>query len=626
MLFHFLSIATAVFLAAEPASALKGSRNPLLPRSQYRRTADTDSVTAKIAQNLKRQYYPANATDVKTITTPTNVTIRYKEPGNDGVCETTPGVNSYSGYIDLAPNVHTFFWFFESRQDPANDPLTLWLNGGPGSDSLIGLFQELGPCRITENLTSVLNPYSWNNVSNLLFLSQPVGTGFSYQEEAIGSLGDVVGEFLNTTQANATGRYPILDPVDKGTIDTTDLAAVAAWHVLQGFLSGLSTLDAKIGTEKVFSLFTESYGGHYGPAFYNYFYSQNEKIANNTMPGYTLRFDTLGIGNGIIDEAVQAQYYPEFAVNNTYGIRAYNDTVYEYAKFANFMVGGCLSMIEQCREAAAGINGGLVNNGQTITNIAASNPGVATLCSEAQDMCRDNVEGMYYNYGGRGVYDIRHPYDDPTPPSYFVDYLNLPQVQNAIGVNLNYTDANSDIYWAFQSTGDFIYSNFLADLADILDSGVRVSLYYSDADYICNWFGGQAISLAVNYTHKAEFAGAGYEALVYNGIEYGEVREYGNFSFTRIWEAGHEVPYYQPQAALAIFNRTINHVNLADGSVPVTANLTTGGPANATHTASAPALPPTESASLAAWSSSIIASYASVDNAYPSAGPSGYAV
>lgn len=84
---------------------------------------------------------PAPVQGLTTITSPSGVTIRYKEPGKAGICETTPGVNSYTGYIDLAPDSHTFFWFFEARHNPADAPLTLWLNGGPGSDSLIGLFQ-----------------------------------------------------------------------------------------------------------------------------------------------------------------------------------------------------------------------------------------------------------------------------------------------------------------------------------------------------------------------------------------------------------------------------------------------------------------------------------------------------
>ena len=87
-------------------------------------------------------------------------------------------------------DVHVFFWFFESRRNPAEDDFTLWLNGGPGSESLIGLFEELGPCRITEDLETVINPYSWNNVSNMLFLSQPVGVSFSYQQMTNGSLGN----------------------------------------------------------------------------------------------------------------------------------------------------------------------------------------------------------------------------------------------------------------------------------------------------------------------------------------------------------------------------------------------------------------------------------------------------
>ncbi|THY32661.1 peptidase S10, serine carboxypeptidase [Aureobasidium pullulans] len=540
-------------------------------------------VSALVPVLDKRQYFPANATGLKTITTPgSNVTIRYKEPGKEGVCETTPGVNSYSGYIDLAPDMHTFFWFFESRRDPANDPITLWLNGGPGSDSLIGLFQELGPCNVTANLTTQVNPYSWSEVSNMLFLSQPFGVGFSYSEEEQGSFNPVTGSFQNATEANATGTYPAINATE---IDTTDLAAIAAWHVLQGFLGALPQLDAGIGSNKEFNLWTESYGGHYGPSFFNYFNDQNKLISNGTIPGVKLDFNTLGIGNGIIDEYIQAPHYPEFAVNNSYGIKSVNDTVYNYMKFALNMPGGCLDLVDSCRQSR--------ETGQE--NLATQ-----TICSEAQDMCRDNVEGPYYSFSGRGTYDIRHPRNDPTPPEYFADYLNIAEVQNALGVSVNYTESNNDIYYAFQATGDFVYNNFLTDLEELLAQGLRISLFYGDADYICNWFGGEAISLAMNYTHSKEFAAAGYEPFTVDGTEYGEVRQYGNFSFLRIYDAGHEVPYYQPQAALALFNRTLNHWNIADGTEMVTANLTSYGSPNATHTQSFVPLPPTSTASASA--------------------------
>ena len=101
--------------------------------------------------SLEPRQIPANATDVTTIKSPTGVTIRYKEPGKAGVCETTPGVGSYAGYVDLSPTSHTFFWFFEARNSPETAPLTLWLNGGPGSDSLIGLFQGEHTTKVSIN-------------------------------------------------------------------------------------------------------------------------------------------------------------------------------------------------------------------------------------------------------------------------------------------------------------------------------------------------------------------------------------------------------------------------------------------------------------------------------------------
>lgn len=77
------------------------------------------------AHTFPRRQAPNPAQNVTTITSPSGVTIRYKEPGKDGICETTPGVNSYSGYIDIAPDVHVFFFFFESKRDPANDPVSI---------------------------------------------------------------------------------------------------------------------------------------------------------------------------------------------------------------------------------------------------------------------------------------------------------------------------------------------------------------------------------------------------------------------------------------------------------------------------------------------------------------------
>lgn len=328
--------------------------------------------------------------------------------------------------------------------------------------------------------------------------------------------------------------------------------------------------------------------------FYNYFYNQNQLISNGTIPGITLDFATLGIGNGIIDEGIQAPAYPEFAVNNTYGIKSVSDEVYSYMKFALNMINGCLEQVAGCAELnlTGKADDILVKNG---------------ICTEAENMCRDNVEGPYYAYSGRGAYDIRHPTDDPTPPDYFVNYLNLASTQNALGVDLNYTsDSSNEVYFAFQNTGDFIYPIFLEDLNGILANGVRVHLYHGDADYICNWFGGQAISLAVNYTHSAEFAASGYAPFMIGSAtdqrEAGEVRQYGNFSFIRVYEAGHEVPYYQPEAALEMFKRTILGLDIATGDLRFDGNYSTGGSVNATHTEPFVALPATSSVGTASAS------------------------
>lgn len=67
----------------------------------------------------------------------------------------------------------------------------------------------------------------------------------------------IFGSYLNAQEAPPDGRYPVINAT---AIDTTDLAAVAAWEVIQGFLSGLPQLAPNLKS-KTFNLATESYGG-----------------------------------------------------------------------------------------------------------------------------------------------------------------------------------------------------------------------------------------------------------------------------------------------------------------------------------------------------------------------------
>jgi hypothetical protein len=45
----------------------------------------------------------------------------------------------------------------------------------------------------------------------------------------------------------------------------------------------------------------------------------------------------------------------------------------------------------------------------------------------------------------------------------------------------------------------------------------------------------------------------------------GHVRQYGNLSFSRIFDAGHFVPYYQPEAAFIVFSRVIQGDDISTG-------------------------------------------------------------
>ena len=104
--------------------------------------------------------------------------------------------------------------------------------------------------------------------------------------------------------------------------------------------------------------------------------------------------------------------------------------------------------------------------------------------------------------------------------------------------------------------------------------------------------GGEAVSLAVDYPDKAAFHAAGYEDIRINSSYVGgQVRQHGNFSFVRVYQAGHLVPSYQPETAYVIFDRMIRGVSIATGKEITRSGsnvYSTTGPPNTNTTMRAP--------------------------------------
>ena len=109
--------------------------------------------------------------------------IRIREQQDDTICNAHS--KQHTGWLDVGSK-HIFFWYFESQNKPSEDPLLLWLTGGPGGSGMLGLMGELGPCMINEHGNgTVYNEYGWSKNANIIFVDQPAGVGFSYVDEGI---------------------------------------------------------------------------------------------------------------------------------------------------------------------------------------------------------------------------------------------------------------------------------------------------------------------------------------------------------------------------------------------------------------------------------------------------------
>ncbi|XP_042314793.1 lysosomal protective protein-like [Sceloporus undulatus] len=177
-----------------------------------------------------------------------------------------PAFQQWSGYLQAGPGQYFHYWFVESQGNPSTDPLVLWLNGGPGCSSMEGFLAENGPFHLNSDGTLYLNPSSWNQVANMLYIESPAGVGYSYSTS------------------------------EDTTIDDSQVAE-DNYQALQSFFAKFPNF-----ANNPFYVFGESYGGIFVP-------SLTSKIAEGSA---SINLKGFGVGNGMLSYALNELTLMEF--------------------------------------------------------------------------------------------------------------------------------------------------------------------------------------------------------------------------------------------------------------------------------------------------------------------------
>eukprot|EP00754_Rhynchopus_humris_P039951 Rhum_TRINITY_DN23025_c0_g1::Rhum_TRINITY_DN23025_c0_g1_i1::g.176870::m.176870 len=276
-----------------------------------------------------------------------------------------------------------------------------------------------------------------------------------------------------------------------------------------------------------FFVYGESYGGHFVPAVTHKILLENENLKAGNVK---INLHGTSIGNGLVDPLHQYSHYPDMAASDNGHTPALGKAEVDLMRAA---VPSCLAGIKACYD------------------------GIPVSCFAALEECNLALI-IPYSLSGRNTYDMRkkctHPplcYDF----SHVKTYMNLPAVQKQLGVDRHWTPCDKTVTLPME--GDWMH-NYEIDLPAQLAAGIRVQIYAGDQDYICNWLGNKAWSLAMPWPGQSGFNASADKPWMLDGAEAAKIRSYQNFSFVQVHNAGHMVPMDQPKFALEMLNRFIH--------------------------------------------------------------------
>ncbi|KAM0544662.1 hypothetical protein ACHAPJ_011723 [Fusarium lateritium] len=419
---------------------------------------------------------------------------------NSGICETTPGVNQYSGYLSVGEDANMWFWFFESRNVPQTAPLVSWFGGGPGNSAQYGMFTQHGPCEILANSTEPsLREHSLNTYTNVLYIDQPIGSGFSYG--------------------------------DGGKVNSTEDCSPYVWNFFQAWFDTFPEYE-----NRELSVFSESYGGHTGPEIVNHILDKNQEIQAGKLSGNMIDVVALSASNAWFDARIQQKSNLDFALENPYrsliNESLYQDLLEEYNT-------NVVPSIDKCDKTG------------TVDDCFAA------YMSYLQGMEQSISISARDRYSDYILADIRP--GGVRPPTKHEEYLQRADVQKAVGAKVNYTNSGGATNILY--SGDDAKS-FLDEVSRIVQDGVQVLIWAGDADYVCNWIGTKRVADAVDWPQKEIFSRNNLQPYKVKGVEKGTFKSVDNLHFVRVFEAGHNLWWYQPEASLQIITQVLNRKGL----------------------------------------------------------------
>lgn len=389
--------------------------------------------------------------------------------------------NQQAGILDLGEGDDMFYWLFRSRSETADkDPLIIWLTGGPGCSSEMAVFYENGPFQINDDLSLKTNEYSWNTRANLLFIDQPLGTGFSKTKNPL--------HFARNEK----------------------MVAQAFYRFLVKFYANFPEFK-----RRELHITGESYAGHYIPAIADY-------LVENPLDDVNLQ--GVAIGNGWTSPYDQYPQYAEFALENK---------LISYPAYLAFKAG-----FKICQ--------GLISTGVW--------PVAFYECQLGVSFITGNPLAPSFN-----LYDIRKKCEHPPLCYDFSNldkYLALENVREELHVGKrSWSSCNMVVH--FVMLGDWT-TNMKTHVRNLLEKKVRVLVYSGDRDYVCNWRGGEAWTHSLDWTGKEDFNNSEYNKWIVDGEEAGEFKKVDNFTFLRVYDAGHMVPMDQPKRSLVMIDQMVN--------------------------------------------------------------------